>query len=99
MRHDQIEGFPEKLDAYLEDLLRPMGRVERKHQARVYLDGLLRSEGRKNVARMANKILRTDVQALQQFAAVAGGGGENEGVGHKGNVGEKRGSSTGMAYA
>jgi len=67
MRHDQIEGFPEKLDAYLEDLLRPMRRVERKHQARLYLDGLLRSEGRKNVARMANKILRTDVQALQQF--------------------------------
>ena len=67
MRHDQIEGFLEKLDAYLEDLLVPMGRVERKRQARLYLDGLLRSEGRKNVARMASKILRSDVQALQQF--------------------------------
>lgn len=67
MRHDQIEGFPEKLDAYLEDLLRPMGRLERKRQARLYLNGLLRSEGRKNVARMASKILRSDVQALQQF--------------------------------
>ena len=67
MRHDQIEKFPEKLKAFLENLLVPMGRADRKDQARLYVDGLLRSDGRKNVARMANKILRTDVQALQQF--------------------------------
>lgn len=52
---------------FLRDLLEPMGRSERRHWARVYLEGLLLDGDRKSIEPMAEKIPGADVQALRQF--------------------------------
>lgn len=52
---------------FLEDLLEPMGRSERRHWARVYVQGLLLDGERKSIEPMASRIEGADVQALRQF--------------------------------
>ena len=52
---------------FLEDLLEPMGRRERRHWARVYVQGLLLDGERKSIEPMASRIQGADVQALRQF--------------------------------
>jgi SRSO17 transposase len=51
----------------LEDLTAPMGRRERRHWARVYLQGLLLDGERKSIQPIASRIEEADVQALRQF--------------------------------
>ncbi|HEY1161377.1 MAG TPA: IS701 family transposase [Terracidiphilus sp.] len=52
---------------FLEDLLEPMGRSERRHWAQVYVQGLLLDGERKSIEPMAARIPGADVQALRQF--------------------------------
>jgi DDE superfamily endonuclease len=52
---------------FLEDLLEPMGRRERRHWARIYVQGLLLDGERKSIEPMASRIEGADVQALRQF--------------------------------
>ena len=52
---------------FLEDLLKPMGRSERQHWARVYVQGLLLDGERKSIEPMASRLEGADVQALRQF--------------------------------
>jgi SRSO17 transposase len=57
----------QRLTAFLEDLTAPMGRSERRHWARVYLQGLLLDGERKSIEPLAERIPGADVQALRQF--------------------------------
>jgi SRSO17 transposase len=52
---------------FLEDLLQPMGRRERRHWAQVYIQGLLLDGERKSIEPLAARIPGADVQALRQF--------------------------------
>ena len=60
----QLDG---RLDNFLRELTEPMGRSERAHWARVYVQGLLLDGQRKSVEPMAERIPGADVQALRQF--------------------------------
>jgi len=51
----------------LEDVVRHMGRQERRHYAEVYIRGLLMDGERKSIEPMAHRLPDGDVQALQQF--------------------------------
>ena len=56
-----------RLTSFLEDLLAPMGRSERRHWARTYVEGLLLDGERKSIEPMASRLSGVDVQALRQF--------------------------------
>jgi SRSO17 transposase len=56
-----------RLQYFLEDLLAPMGRRERRHWARVYIQGLLLDGERKSIEPIAARVPGADVQALRQF--------------------------------
>src|SRR5208282_6641574 len=60
----QLDG---RLDNFLGELTEAMGRSERAHWARVYVQGLLLDGQRKSVEPMAERIPGADVQALRQF--------------------------------
>jgi hypothetical protein len=63
----EIERFRSKLEAFLTDVVLPMGRKERRQHAQEYIRGLLMDGERKSIEPMANRLLDGDVQALQQF--------------------------------
>ena len=67
MKPDELNALDERLHAFLDDVLAPMGRSERRHWARVYIQGLLLDGHRKSIEPMAQRIAGADVQALQQF--------------------------------
>lgn len=67
MQDKEIERLDKQLAEFLEDLLKPMGRQERQHWGRVYVQGLLLDGQRKSVEPMAQRIPGADVQALRQF--------------------------------
>ena len=67
MSPQKLKALDRRLSRFLEDLLAPMGRSERRHWARVYLQGLLLDGQRKSVEPMASGIVGADVQALRQF--------------------------------
>ena len=67
MKPREIERFRLKLEAFLADLVLPMGRAERGQHAKEYVRGLLMDGDRKSVEPMANRLADGDVQALQQF--------------------------------
>jgi SRSO17 transposase len=52
---------------FLEDLLAPMGRSERQHWARIYVQGLLLDGERKSIEPLASRIAGAEVQALRQL--------------------------------
>lgn len=62
-----LKALDRRLQRFLEDLLEPMGRSERRHWARVYLEGLLLDGERKSIEPMAARVAGADVQALRQF--------------------------------
>ncbi len=62
-----LKALEARLHHFLEDLLEPMGRSERRHWAQVYLQGLLLDGERKSIEPMASRIEGADVQALRQF--------------------------------
>jgi SRSO17 transposase len=62
-----MHGLETRLTQFLEDLLEPLGRRERRHWARVYVQGLLLDGERKSIEPLASRIEGADVQALRQF--------------------------------
>jgi SRSO17 transposase len=67
MKAREIERFRLKLEAFLADVVLPMGRKDRRHHAEEYVRGLLMDGERKSIEPMANRLPDGDVQALQQF--------------------------------
>lgn len=67
MRLQELESLDRRLSAFLDDLLAPLGRSERRHWARVYIQGLLLDGERKSIEPMASRVPGADVQALRQF--------------------------------
>lgn len=67
MKPQTLKGLEARLMHFLEELLEPMGRRERQHWARVYVQGLLLDGERKSIEPMASRIAGADVQALRQF--------------------------------
>jgi len=63
----ELKALDQRLKRFLEDLLMPLGRSERRHWARVYIQGLLLDGERKSIEPMASRIPGADVQALRQF--------------------------------
>jgi len=63
----ELQALDQRLTAFLQDLLSPLGRSERRRWARVYLEGLLLDGERKSIEPMASRIPGADVQALRQF--------------------------------
>lgn len=63
----ELKALDQRLTAFLEDLLAPLGRKERRHWARIYVQGLLLDGERKSIEPMAERIPGADVQALRQF--------------------------------
>ena len=69
MKAREIERFRLKLEAFLADVVLPMGRKERRQHAEEYVRGLLMDGDRKSVEPMAGRLQDGDVQALQQFVS------------------------------
>ena len=67
MTPQTLKVLDHQLQHFLEDLLAPMGRSERRHWAQVYLRGLLLDGERKSIEPMAARLPGADVQALRQF--------------------------------
>src|SRR4030067_221967 len=67
MKPREIERFRLKLEAFLADVVVPMGRQERREHAEEYIRGLLMDGERKSIEPMANRLPDGEVQALQQF--------------------------------
>ena len=67
MTPQTLKALDHRLRQFLEDLLEPMGRSERRHWARVYVHGLLLDGDRKSIEPLAARVAGADVQALQQF--------------------------------
>lgn len=67
MTSTALRQLDQRLDKFLQDLTAPMGRSERRHWARVYLQGLLLDGERKSIEPMAERMAGADVQALRQF--------------------------------
>ena len=63
----ELQALDQRLMTFLEDLLAPLGRSERRHWARVYIQGLLLDGERKSIEPMASRMEGADVQALRQF--------------------------------
>lgn len=62
-----LKELEARLTHFLEELLEPMGCSERRHWARLYVQGLLLDGERKSIEPMASRIEGADVQALRQF--------------------------------
>jgi len=67
MKRQQLRALDRRLSQFLQNLLEPLGRSERRHWARVYLEGLLLDGERKSIQHMAKRIPGCDVQSLRQF--------------------------------
>ncbi len=67
MTPQSLKGLESRLMHFLEDLLEPLGRSERRHWAKVYIQGLLLDGERKSIEPMAGRLPGADVQALRQF--------------------------------
>jgi len=67
MTPQELKALDRRLTTFLDDLLAPMGRSERRHWARVYIQGLLLDGERKSIEPMASRIQGADVQGLRQF--------------------------------
>ena len=63
MKTQKIERFRLKLEAFLADVVLPMGRKERRNHAEEYLRGLLMDGERKSIEPMASRLPDGDVQA------------------------------------
>ena len=62
-----LKALDHRLEQFLGNLLEPMGRSERRHWARVYIQGLLLDGERKSIEPLAARVAGAEVQALQQF--------------------------------
>lgn len=62
-----LKSLENRLTRFLEEIIEPMGRSERRRWAQIYVQGLLLDGDRKSIEPMANRIAEADVQALRQF--------------------------------
>jgi SRSO17 transposase len=67
MTEKQPSGVQAQLNRFLEKLVEPLGRSERRHLAQDYLQGLLLDGQRKPVQSMAEQVGGGDEQTLNQF--------------------------------
>ena len=67
MTPKEVAALDGRLDRFLADLTTSLGRSERHHWAKVYLQGLLMEGGRKSIEPLAGRIAGADVQSLRQF--------------------------------
>jgi SRSO17 transposase len=67
MTAKQMERCRQRLQAYLEEMLTPLGRSERRYWGSVYVRGLLLDGERKSVGAMATRLPEANEQNLQQF--------------------------------
>lgn len=65
MTDAQVEKCRKRLEQFLEDLLEPMGRSERRHWGAVYVRGLLLNGERKSIEPLADRSEEGNVQALR----------------------------------
>jgi len=63
----EVGALDKRLDRFLADVSSSLGRSERRHWAKVYLQGLLMEGSRKSIEPMADRIAGADVQSLRQF--------------------------------
>ncbi|MGH8458853.1 MAG: IS701 family transposase, partial [Nevskiales bacterium] len=69
MTPQTLKALDRRLEQFLENLLEPMGRSERRRWARVYVHGLLLDGERKSMEPLAARVAGADVQALRQFVS------------------------------
>lgn len=67
MDKKELQRCRGRLETYLRDLLKPVGRGERRHWGSAYVRGLLLDGQRKSIEPMANRLPDGNVQAMQQF--------------------------------
>src|SRR3954463_13553477 len=67
MTAKQMERCRQRLQAYLAEMLTPLGRSERRYWGSVYVRGLLLDGERKSVGEMATRLADANEQNLQQF--------------------------------
>ncbi|MBM4274066.1 MAG: transposase [Deltaproteobacteria bacterium] len=56
MKAQKLKDLERRLSCFLQDLLEPMGRKERRHWARVYVEGLLLDGERKSIEPLAARL-------------------------------------------
>jgi SRSO17 transposase len=64
---NEVSALDKQLDRFLEDVIAPLGRSERRHWAKIYLQGLLLDGERKSIEPLAARVGGADVQSLRQF--------------------------------
>ena len=69
MTAQQLKASRTRLEAYLAEMLAPLGRKDRRHWGQVYVRGLLLDGERKSVGAMVAHLPEGDEQALQQFVS------------------------------
>lgn len=67
MDSKELQSCRSRLEAYLEELLEPLGRLERRRWGNAYVRGLLMDGERKSIEPMAARLPDGNVQAMQQF--------------------------------
>ena len=63
----QMERCRQRLKTYLEEMLTPLGRSERRYWGGVYVRGLLLDGERKSAGAIATRLPEANEQTLQQF--------------------------------
>jgi SRSO17 transposase len=69
MTAKQLNACRTRLESYLEEMLAPLGRKDRRRWGQVYVRGLLLDGERKSVGAMVPRLPESDEQALQQFVS------------------------------
>jgi SRSO17 transposase len=69
MTAQQLSACRTRLESFLEDMLAPLGRKDRRRWGQVYVRGLLLEGERKSVRAMLPRLPDGDEQALQQFVS------------------------------
>ena len=67
MDSKELRSCRSRLEAYLAELLEPVGRLERRRWGNAYVRGLLLDGERKSIEPMAARLPDGNVQAMQQF--------------------------------
>lgn len=65
----EVGALDKRLDRFLDGVTASLGRSERHHWAKVYLQGLLLEGERKSIEPMADRVGGADVQSLRQFVS------------------------------
>jgi SRSO17 transposase len=69
MTVQQLKASRTRLEAFLDDMLAPLGRKDRRRWGQVYVRGLLLDGERKSVSAMVPRLPEGEEQALQQFVS------------------------------